>query len=453
MCSLPSYTNYCTLAEYTRRKLTKFSFVTFADPHTFLREARANRRMQFKVGNYKDRDRESNIPMLTGTIKADWIQLPVERYLAALPTLRRGVIAGVYRNKGAAPWAITRAEKLQLSVFLPNDLSLDDWYAGLYALPTVWPDVSMMGADYLCKVVGYDFQHLRKKYDVLSMWGNIDAQWRLLKNHLETKGPGWYPPSEREKRLFTNRSNRPGDDMKDQLRTDGDPRRGKLGTLHGTSFCSYANQLRPLSFRVKKEFSWTCMLKYGKKNKSYLLNSPALSKMYLWGKERRGSKLKTVPWLGSQTAWASVALLLLVYTLRVATLVGPPVIALGFMVLTIMSVYWWRDDTSGSCFRPVVALSLDTSSFGLLYLKRICIRSGRTKLMPGSRSAWIAYTCSSTSASIGWLLWVDCSGMQGSSVDSFCLVWWSDNSCIHIDADCQELCPLEEMKWHWHHWL
>ena len=64
------------------------------------REARANRRMQFKVGNYKDGDRESNIRMLTGTIKADWIQLPVERYLAALPTLRRGVIAGVYRNKG-----------------------------------------------------------------------------------------------------------------------------------------------------------------------------------------------------------------------------------------------------------------------------------------------------------------------------------------------------------------
>ena len=187
------------------------------------REARANRRMQFKVGNYRDGDRESNIRMLTGTIKADWIQLPVERYLAALPTLRQGVIAGVFRNKGAAPWAITRAEKLQLSVFLPNDLSLDDWYAGVYALPTVWPDVSMLGADNLRKVAGYDFHHLRKKYDVLSMWGNIHPQWRLLKNQLETKGPGWYPLSEREERLFTNRSNRPGDDMKDELRTDGDP--------------------------------------------------------------------------------------------------------------------------------------------------------------------------------------------------------------------------------------
>ena len=69
-------------------------------------EARANRRMQFKVGNYRDGSWESNIRMLTGTIKVDWIQLPVELYLAALPTLKQGVIAGVFRQKGAAPWGI-----------------------------------------------------------------------------------------------------------------------------------------------------------------------------------------------------------------------------------------------------------------------------------------------------------------------------------------------------------
>ena len=45
------------------------------DIRTQWQEARANRRMQFKVGDYKD----SNIRMLTGTIKADWIQLPVEK--------------------------------------------------------------------------------------------------------------------------------------------------------------------------------------------------------------------------------------------------------------------------------------------------------------------------------------------------------------------------------------
>ena len=202
-------------------------------------EARANRRMQFKVGNYRDGDWESNIRMLTGTIKADWIQLPVERYLAALPTLRHGVIAGVFRNKGAAPWGITRVEKLQLSVFLPNDLSLDDWYAGVYALPTVWPETSMLGADYLRKVAGYDFHLLRKKYDVQSMWGDLDPQWRLLKSQLETKGPGWYSPAEREERLFTNKSNRPGDDMKEALRTDGN-------TAVWQAWSTTQNQLRQL---------------------------------------------------------------------------------------------------------------------------------------------------------------------------------------------------------------
>ena len=65
------------------------------DIMTQWQEANANRRMQFKVGDYKD----SNIRMLTGTIKADWIQLPVERYLATLPTLRQGVIAGCSGTK------------------------------------------------------------------------------------------------------------------------------------------------------------------------------------------------------------------------------------------------------------------------------------------------------------------------------------------------------------------
>ena len=185
-------------------------------------EARANRRMQFKVGNYRDGSGESNIRLLTGTIKVDWIQLPVEQYLAALPTLKQGVIAGVFRQKGAAPWGITNAEKVQLSVFLPNELSMEDWYAGVYGLPTVWPEVSMMGADHLRKVAGYDFHDLRKKYDVRTMWGDLDPQWRLLQSQLVAKGPGWYSPADLKERLFTNKSKRPGDDLKEALRTDDD---------------------------------------------------------------------------------------------------------------------------------------------------------------------------------------------------------------------------------------
>ena len=90
--------------------------------------------------------------------------------------------------KGASPWAITRAEKLQVSVFLPNEHTLDDWYSGVYALPTVWPDVSMMRTNNMRKVVGYDFHHMRKKYDVPSMWGNVRPIWRLLQQHIEGHG-------------------------------------------------------------------------------------------------------------------------------------------------------------------------------------------------------------------------------------------------------------------------
>ena len=113
--------------------------VTPADIPKQWQEAQTNRRMQFKVGNYRNGSWESNIWLLTGTIKADWIQLLVEQYLAALPTLKQDVIAGVFRQKGAALWGITNAEKLQLSVFLPNELSFEKWYAGVYDLPTAWP--------------------------------------------------------------------------------------------------------------------------------------------------------------------------------------------------------------------------------------------------------------------------------------------------------------------------
>ena len=80
----------------------------------------------------------------------------------------------------------------------------------------------MMGADHLRKVAGYDFHDLRRKYDVRTMWGDLDPQWRLLQSQLVARGPGWYSPAELKERLFTNKSKRPGDDLKEALRTDDD---------------------------------------------------------------------------------------------------------------------------------------------------------------------------------------------------------------------------------------
>ena len=124
--------------------------------------------------------------------------------------------------------------------------------------------MSMLGADNLRRVIGDDFHRPRKKYEVPGMWGNIHPQWRLLKNQLQTKGPGWYPVSEREERLFTNRSNRPGDDI-----------------------------------LVSQACLLTCTPKYEKKNKPSLLHSPTINKMCLRGGEKRESRLKMAAWLRS----------------------------------------------------------------------------------------------------------------------------------------------------------
>ena len=43
----------------------------------------------------------------------------------------------------------------------------NNWNAA--SLTSGWPEVSMMGADHLRKIAGYDFYDLRRKYDVRTM--------------------------------------------------------------------------------------------------------------------------------------------------------------------------------------------------------------------------------------------------------------------------------------------
>ena len=51
----------------------------------------------------------------------------------------------------------------------------------VYALPTV-ARCLMMGTNNLCKMVGYDFHHIRKKHDVPSVC--VRPCWRLFQQHL-----------------------------------------------------------------------------------------------------------------------------------------------------------------------------------------------------------------------------------------------------------------------------
>ena len=104
--------------------------------------------------------------MLNSTLRADWFQPPVQDYLDKLPTLKAGVIAGVCKTKGATPWTATRAEKLQVSVLLPNQ-PMDEWFATVHGLPTVWPDLSMIGSGNMRKVMGHDLQHVGHHFSEL----------------------------------------------------------------------------------------------------------------------------------------------------------------------------------------------------------------------------------------------------------------------------------------------
>ena len=93
---------FWSFANSSERRMSTGLPISQTDVYDDLRQqwhkAQANRRMQFK-GGFKS----SKIRMLTGTLKADWIQLPLESYLAIFPTLKQGVIAGVFKIKGASP--------------------------------------------------------------------------------------------------------------------------------------------------------------------------------------------------------------------------------------------------------------------------------------------------------------------------------------------------------------
>ena len=93
---------YCISCN-TRRMSTELPTSLGWTRRLFLMTFRSSGRRHGPIGYVQGgRLQDSNIRMLTGTLKADWIQLPVERYLAALPTLKQGVIAGVFKIKGAS---------------------------------------------------------------------------------------------------------------------------------------------------------------------------------------------------------------------------------------------------------------------------------------------------------------------------------------------------------------
>ena len=121
------------------------------------REARERRETKFNFGTYEN----SIVEMISSALRADWFQPQVQAYLDMLPNLKAGVIVGVFKTKGATAWAAVRAEKLQVSMFLPNEQPMEEWFTTVHGLPSAWPDLSMIGSDNMRKVTARDLQDIR----------------------------------------------------------------------------------------------------------------------------------------------------------------------------------------------------------------------------------------------------------------------------------------------------
>lgn len=170
--------------------------------------------MQFGLRPYPDK----NIQQLTCSIRVDWISLPVDSFRLQLKNVRQGFVAGVFQAKVASPWAEVTAPRLQVSLFLPNEQDLDQWYDAVYSLPLCWPELTAMNSEYMHQVCPYSFHDLRKVFRVPGMWGKLQPNWDLLDNHLYNRGPGYQTTKELENRLVINRARIPGDDIKDATR-------------------------------------------------------------------------------------------------------------------------------------------------------------------------------------------------------------------------------------------
>ena len=180
------------------------------------------------------------------------------------------------------------------------------------------------------------------------------------------------------KRLFTNKSKRPEDDLKEVLRTDDDTLAWQAWNVAHDLIWQSCRPGPPLVFPGEKELIRAMYDQIGKEEQ---VISPPYTRTPL-DASMRGQKKKKQ---GENNV-----------------LVGRLCSMAPCCALWCMTIYGWPDDThdtSGSCFQPVVPPSLVTSSGGLLYLKRVAMRC--QTLILSWKLECLDSSCSSTSAFAG----------------------------------------------------
>ena len=116
-----------------------------------------------------------------------------------------------------------------------------------------------------------------------------------LKSPLETKGPDWYSPTEREERLISNKSNR-SNDMKDALRTDGDPVAWQAWTTAQNQLWQLRQPAPPLVFPGEQEIFLNMYPTPGGRANNFPSIYPQSGGCIHEETKRRGrSRVKTVP--------------------------------------------------------------------------------------------------------------------------------------------------------------
>ena len=147
--------------------------------------------MHYQLGSM---DREGELPTLTGKLKVDWIDFPLDDIHEQFTTLKKGILRGVFRQKAAAAWFGCRAEKAQITVLLPGGSDVNSWLDQVDCMSHSWPKSCNIGKMQAEKVHAKTF-HLHRKFTrARHMWLSLRPNWYLLRMY--TEWPGIYSYAE-----------------------------------------------------------------------------------------------------------------------------------------------------------------------------------------------------------------------------------------------------------------
>ena len=141
-------------------------------------DALKSRVMHYQLGFM---DREGELPTLTGKLKVDWIDFPLDDILQQFTTLKEGILRGLFRQKAAAAaWFGCRAEKAQITVLLPGGSDVSSWLDQVDCMSHSWPKSCNIGKMQADKVHAKTF-HLHRKFTrATHMWLSLRPNWYLL---------------------------------------------------------------------------------------------------------------------------------------------------------------------------------------------------------------------------------------------------------------------------------